>query len=108
MAAATVATPVSVVDGQRTAMDVALPSAASLTGVVRSADLGLPVPDARVTLLDAGGSVVAATTTDTDGAYTFTDLPDGDYTVIATGYPPVATPLRLEGQRATHDVELGY
>jgi len=103
-----VATPVSVVDGQRTAMDVALPSAASLTGVVRSADLGLPVPDARVTLLDAGGSVVAATTTDTDGAYTFTDLPDGDYTVIATGYPPVATPLRLEGQRATHDVELGY
>ncbi|WP_407074757.1 MFS transporter [Saccharopolyspora sp. SCSIO 74807] len=102
------ATPVTVADGQRTSIDVALPSAAALTGVVRSANLGLPVPDARVTLLDASGEVVLATTTDGDGNYTFTDLADGDYTVIATGYPPVATPLRLDGQRATHDVELGY
>ncbi|WP_243795991.1 MFS transporter [Saccharopolyspora gloriosae] len=103
-----VATPVVVADGESAALDVALQTGAALTGVVRSANLGLPVPDARVTLLDAAGEVVTAVTTDAEGTYAFTDLPDGDYTVIATGYPPVATPLRLDGQRATHDVELGY
>ncbi|WP_246458545.1 MFS transporter [Saccharopolyspora gloriosae] len=103
-----VATPVVVADGESTALDVALRTGAALTGVVRSANLGHPVPDARVTLLDASGEVVTAVTTDADGTYAFTDLPDGDYTVIATGYPPVATPLRLDGQRTTHDVELGY
>ena len=32
----------------------------------------------------------------------------GEYTVIATGYPPVASSLRLDGEHAQHDVELGY
>lgn len=103
-----VATPVAVADGERVALDVELETGAALTGVVRSANLGLPVPDARVTLLDAAGEVVSAVTTDAEGGYAFTDLPDGDYTVIATGYPPVAAPLRLAGARTTHDVELGH
>ncbi|MFR9730476.1 MFS transporter [Saccharopolyspora sp. MS10] len=102
------ALPVVVGDGERLEIDVSLQTGASLTGVVRSAKLGLPVPDARVTLLDAAGEVVAAVTTDGEGDYAFTDLPDGDYTVIATGYPPVAAPLRLAGERTTHDVELGH
>ena len=50
-----------------------------------------PLPDARVTLVDAAGNVVATATTGEDGAYAFTDLDAGDYTVIASGYPPVAT-----------------
>lgn len=103
-----VANSVTVADGDQSTLDVALQSGAQLRGVVRSAHLGVAVPDARVTLLDTGGAVVGATTTDIDGSYTFTDLPDGEYTVIATGYPPVATSLRLSGEQSTHDVELGY
>ncbi|MBF6512533.1 MFS transporter [Nocardia farcinica] len=103
-----VANSVTVTDGEQTTADVVLQSGAQLTGVVRSANLGVAVPDARVTLLNSGGAVVGAATTDIDGNYTFTDLPDGEYTVIATGYPPVATSLQLSGETSTHDVELGY
>lgn len=103
-----VATPVEVVDGEQAVVDVPLQSGGQLSGVVRSVTLGRPVAEARVTLLDPDGSVVAATTTGEDGGYTFADLPDGEYTVIATGYPPVASSLRLDGERAEHDVELGY
>ncbi|MGP4016742.1 MFS transporter [Saccharopolyspora sp. 5N708] len=103
-----VANSVTVTDGEENVVDVALQTGTRLSGVVRSANLGVAVPDARVTLLDSGGAVVGAATTDIDGNYTFTDLPDGDYTVIATGYPPVATSLRLAGEQSTHDVELGY
>ncbi|MER7078830.1 drug resistance transporter, EmrB/QacA subfamily [Saccharopolyspora kobensis] len=103
-----VASSVTVADGEQTTADVVLQSGAQLTGVVRSASLGVAVPDARVTLLNSGGAVVGAATTDVDGNYTFTDLPDGEYTVIATGYPPVASSLRLAGEASTHDVELGY
>ena len=56
--------------------------------------------DARVTLVDAAGNVVGTATTGTDGAYAFTDLDGGDYTVIATGYPPVATALTVNGRRS--------
>ncbi|MGW1678846.1 MFS transporter [Saccharopolyspora sp. NPDC002376] len=103
-----VANSVTVADGEQTTADVVLQNGAQLTGVVRSANLGVAVPDARVTLLNSGGAVVGAATTDVDGNYTFTDLPDGEYTVIATGYPPVATSLQLSGETSTHDVELGY
>ncbi|MBB5154468.1 MFS transporter [Saccharopolyspora phatthalungensis] len=103
-----VANSVTVTDGEQATMDVALQAGTQLSGVVRSANLRVAVPDARVTLLDSGGAVVGAATTDIDGNYTFTDLPDGEYTVIATGYPPIATPLRLSGEQSTHDVELGY
>ncbi|MGI8308993.1 MFS transporter [Saccharopolyspora hattusasensis] len=103
-----VANSVTVADGDQSTLDVALQSGTQLSGVVRSANLGVAVPDARVTLLDTGGAVVGAATTDIDGNYSFTDLPDGEYTVIATGYPPVATSLRLAGELSTHDVELGY
>ncbi|GAA0506669.1 MFS transporter [Saccharopolyspora subtropica] len=103
-----VANPITVTDGEQAVLDVALQSGAQLSGVVRSANLGVAVPDARVTLLDSSGAVVGATITDIDGTYTFTDLPDGEYTVIATGYPPVASSLRLSGEHSTHDVDLGY
>lgn len=103
-----VATPITVVDGTETVVDVPLSSGARLSGVVRSVNLDQPIPDARVSVLDATGGVVGTATTGADGDYTFTDLPDGEYTVIATGYPPVATSLRLSGGHAAHDVELGY
>lgn len=103
-----VATSVVVADGEQSSVDVALRSGTQLNGVVRSANLGTPVSEARITLLDANGSVVAAATTESRGEYQFTDLPDGEYTLIATGFPPVATSLRLDGEQVAHDVDLGY
>ncbi|MCX5537386.1 carboxypeptidase regulatory-like domain-containing protein [Streptomyces sp. NBC_00006] len=64
-------------------------------GVVRAGTDDGPLADARVTLVDAAGNVIATTTTGPDGAYAFTDLDAGDYSVIATGYPPAAQTLRV-------------
>ncbi len=103
-----VAAQVALSDGERAEHDVALQSGSQMSGVVRSAALGVAIPDARVTLLDGSGAVVAAATTDVDGRYGFTDLPEGDYTVITTGFPPVAGSLQLHGEQVEHDVDLGY
>ncbi|MGW0683832.1 MSCRAMM family protein [Streptomyces sp. NPDC002754] len=64
-------------------------------GVVRAGTEDGLLADARVTLVDAAGNVIATTTTGSDGAYAFTDLDAGDYSVIATGYPPAAQTLRV-------------
>jgi len=59
--------------------------------------------------IDAAGNVVGTRTTSVDGSYAFTDLSSEQYTVIASGYPPVAAALRVSaGQEAVHDVQLGY
>ncbi|MFF0221814.1 MFS transporter [Streptomyces sp. NPDC004629] len=90
-----------------TRIEVDLEAGARLQGVVR-APHG-PLADARVTLVDAAGNVVGTSTTGPDGAYAFTDLNAGDYTVIATGYPPVATALTVQGAGADgHDIELAH
>ncbi|MFE9440711.1 MFS transporter [Streptomyces sp. NPDC006602] len=90
-----------------TRIEVDLDAGAQLQGVVR-APHG-PLADARVTLVDAAGNVVGTATTGTDGAYAFTDLDGGDYTVIATGYPPVATALTVNGRGVDdHDIELAH
>ncbi|HEY0447535.1 MFS transporter [Actinophytocola sp.] len=84
------------VSGASTRHDVELRRAASVRGTVRAQD-GRPLKDARVTLLDATGNVVTTQPTAEDGVYAFTDLPGNEYTLIATGYPPVATPITLNG-----------
>ncbi len=90
-----------------TRVEVDLQAGAQVQGVVR-APHG-PLADARVTLVDAAGNVVGTATTGADGAYAFTDLDAGEYTVIATGYPPVATALTVAGQGADgHDIELAH
>ncbi|ARF54281.1 MFS transporter [Streptomyces gilvosporeus] len=99
---------VEVVPGSRNWYEVRLAHGARVRGVVRTADGG-PVHDARVTLLDPAGNVVGTATTGPDGAYVFTDLDGGEFTVIASGYPPAARPLRLEGTgRGEFDIELGH
>lgn len=70
-----------------TRVEAALQSGALVQGVVRAGSARRPLPDARVTLVDAAGNVVATSTTGEDGAYAFTDLDSGEYSVIATGYP---------------------
>ncbi|MET8247510.1 MFS transporter [Streptomyces sp. NPDC005202] len=101
------ALPVEVSGTGVTRVEVDLDAGAQLQGVVR-APHG-PLADARVTLVDAAGNVVGTATTGADGAYAFTDLNSGEYTVIATGYPPVATALTVTGRGVDdHDIELAH
>ncbi|GED86048.1 MFS transporter [Streptomyces sp. 6-11-2] len=101
------ALPVEVGGTGVTRVEIALEAGAQLQGVVR-APHG-PLADARVTLVDAAGNVVGTSTTGADGAYAFTDLNGGDYTVIATGYPPVATALTVTGRGVDdHDIDLAH
>ncbi|POX47810.1 MFS transporter [Streptomyces sp. Ru71] len=101
------ALPVEVGGAGVTRVEVDLETGAQLQGVVR-APHG-PLADARVTLVDAAGNVVGTATTGSDGAYAFTDLDSGEYTVIATGYPPVATALTVNGGGVDgHDIELAH
>lgn len=92
-----------------TRIDAALQSGALVQGVVRAGAALRPLPDARVTLVDAAGNVVATSTTGEDGAYAFADLDAGEYSVIATGYPPVAGALTVAGRGVDgHDIELAH
>jgi hypothetical protein len=89
--------------------DVELVGGSRLHGTARAGESDRPVVDARITLLDGEGNVVGVTDTDEAGDYSFADLPGGEYTVIASGYPPVASTLRVDGgEHGRHDVELGH
>ncbi|MCL2585325.1 MAG: carboxypeptidase regulatory-like domain-containing protein, partial [Streptosporangiales bacterium] len=102
------ALPVTIGDGHEATFDAELRSGARVEGTARSTT-GSPVPDARVTLLDPDGNVAGVATTGTDGGYSFENLPEGEYTVIATGYPPAASRLKVAGSdQHSHDVELGH
>ncbi|MBQ0998772.1 MFS transporter [Streptomyces sp. RK62] len=102
------AVPVTVKAARETRQDIELAGGAALRGTVRAGG-GRPVEDARVTLLDAAGNVVDTLTTGPDGTFRFTDLASGEYTVIAAGYPPVATVLQVaRGGRTERDLQLGH
>jgi EmrB/QacA subfamily drug resistance transporter len=101
------ALPVEIGGSGATRIEVDLDFGAHLQGVVRSPHG--PLADARVTLVDAAGNVVGTAVTESDGAYAFTDLDSGEYTVIATGYPPVATALTVSGRGVDgHDMDLSH
>ncbi|MEU4209457.1 MFS transporter [Streptomyces sp. NPDC026206] len=102
------ALPVTVQSARETRQDVELAGGAVLRGTVR-ANGGRPVEDARVSLLDAAGNVVDSTITGADGTFRFVDLSAGEYTVVAAGYPPVATVLQIAGGgRTERDLQLGH
>ncbi|MEU6563805.1 MFS transporter [Nocardia nova] len=86
--------------------DIELSPLAMLTGTVL-ADGGA-VPDAQVTVLDRSGNAVATARTDENGRYELTDLAEGEYTVVARGYPPVTSGITVGGGELEHDVRLGY
>ncbi|MEI7034099.1 MFS transporter [Streptomyces pratensis] len=90
-------------------VEAVLRSGATVRGVVRAGAARNPLTDARVTLIDAAGNVVATATTGEDGAYAFADLDAGEYSVIATGYPPVAGAVTVTGPGLDgHDIELAH
>ncbi|MCX5199946.1 MFS transporter [Streptomyces sp. NBC_00237] len=92
-----------------TRIEAVLQAGALVQGTVRAGTARRPLPDARVTIMDAAGNVVSTSTTGEDGAYAFTDLDAGEYTVIATGYPPVAGNLTVAGRGVdAHDIELAH
>ncbi|MDJ0340858.1 MFS transporter [Streptomyces sp. H10-C2] len=102
------ALPVSVQASRETRQDVELAGGAVLRGTVRAPG-GRVVEDARVTLLDAAGNAVDSVTSGPDGLFRFVDLAAGEYTVIAAGYPPVATVLQIAGGgRTERDLQLGH
>lgn len=102
------ALPVTVTDGTQTTVDAELYGLIRVEGTVRGIR-GTGVPDARVTLLDADGNVAAGTMTGPDGRYAFENLPEGDYTMIISGYAPAASTLRIiSGRQDPHDMDLGY
>ncbi|MFH8342484.1 MFS transporter [Streptomyces sp. AM6-12] len=102
------AVPVEVTPGAAEPCEIRLEAGAQLHGVV-SAATGGPLDDAKVTLLDAAGNVLGTATTGPDGAYGFTDLDLGEYTVIASGYAPVAGSVRVDaGGTTDFDLELSH
>jgi hypothetical protein len=89
-------------------VDIVLQSNGALRGTVRAAHSARPVADASVALVDGSGGVVAAITTGADGEYVFAEVPPGGYTLIASGFPPVASWVELTGERTeVRDVVLG-
>jgi EmrB/QacA subfamily drug resistance transporter len=101
---------VEVPETGRVRQDIELVGGAHLRGTARSGPEGRPVGDARVSLVDdETGQVIATTTTDPAGRYAFAEVPEGKYTVVATGFPPVESRVSLNvGQRYDHDVVLSY
>ncbi len=79
---------------------------AALAGAVQTQ--GRAVPNAQVTVVDSSGEPVGTARTDATGRYHVPALPAGDYTVVARGYPSVATTVTVTGATVTHDMELSY
>jgi uncharacterized protein YfaS (alpha-2-macroglobulin family) len=100
---------VVITDNGTVERDVELDGGTHVRGTVWAKVGRRRLADARVTLLDRSGAVLGTTFTDANGEYAFGDLPEGEYTVIASGYPPVASSLRVtELHSVEHDVELAH
>ncbi|MCM6778091.1 MFS transporter [Nocardia sp. CDC159] len=100
------ATTLTVPDSGLLRHDIELAPMAVLRGSVW-AD-GRMVADAQVTVLDERGELIASARTDDSGHYVVADLPEGEYTVVARGYPPVTSRVTVAGNEVGHDVRLGY
>jgi len=90
-------------------VDVTLTGSGELTGTVKAAATGQPLPNVTVTLTDGRGEVNGAFITTADGTYAFVGVGAGAYTLVASGagYRPVALTLTVPDSGVLrHDVEL--
>ncbi len=83
-------TPVTVDGADKTGIDfeLAVPAGGMISGQVTDADIGIPLADVHMDLLNEFGDYLVATDTDPSGNYYFSGLTDGDYKVIAINVPP--------------------
>ncbi|MFQ6392621.1 MFS transporter [Nocardia sp. KC 131] len=101
------ATTLTVSEGGLLRKDIDLDPMAVLAGSAWS-EGDRHVPDVQITVLDAEGDLTATARTDEHGRYVVSDLPEGQYTVVARGYPPVSSRVTVVGGEVVHDVKLGY
>ncbi|MDX3191585.1 MFS transporter [Streptomyces sp. MN03-5084-2B] len=90
-------------------VDVTLTGSGELTGTVKAATTGEPLPNVTVTLTDGRGEVNGAFITTADGTYAFVGVGAGAYTLVASGagYRPFAVTLTVPDSGVLrHDVEL--
>ncbi|MEW4288285.1 carboxypeptidase regulatory-like domain-containing protein [Rossellomorea marisflavi] len=83
----------------------------SLAGTITNAQTGTPIAGAnvQVRILDAGGSIIATVSSDTNGQYAVGNLAPGFYTVVASApnfQTNSATVQVFSNQTATGDVAL--
>nr|WP_280346428.1 carboxypeptidase-like regulatory domain-containing protein [Nocardia neocaledoniensis] len=64
-------------------VDLTLAGSGELSGVVRTAGRGSPLPGATITLTDSRGEVVGAAVAGTDGTYRCEGVVSGVYTLVA-------------------------
>ncbi|MQY31795.1 MFS transporter [Nocardia aurantia] len=90
-------------------VDLTLPDAGELSGTVRTAHTGDPVPNATVTLTNPHGEVVGTATTGPDGGFICRGVPSGTHTVVVTAahLRPAATTVTVpESGLLRHDTTL--
>jgi hypothetical protein len=94
------------VQGGPVTIDLVLSAVGGVLGAVRSIN-GRPLAGATLTAVDADGRVAATVVADDSGQYRLDGLPDGQYTVVANLYQPMAQPIRIgPGQTVQQDVTL--
>jgi hypothetical protein len=94
------------VHGGPVTVDLVLAAVGGVLGAVRSVN-GRPLAGATLTAVDADGRVAATVIADESGQYRLDGLPDGQYTVVANLYQPLAQPVRIgPGQTVEANVTL--
>ncbi|MDR3623609.1 MAG: carboxypeptidase regulatory-like domain-containing protein [Chlamydiales bacterium] len=85
-----------------------LMASGSISGVVTTA-LGIPLPNATVTVLRGSNTVIATTTTTTDGSYSFSGISTGEYVVrtsLLTFQTAIAGVTIVDGQNSVANFSL--
>lgn len=89
--------------------DMTIEGVGGLTGVVRIAGSGAPVPDATITVTDIQGEVVGTARTGPEGGFSFISLPEGMYTLVVSAplHQPAAAAVTIhQGAQARQELEL--
>jgi hypothetical protein len=96
---------VTIRQGAQARQDLVLAARGSLRGEVWTHDR--PYENARVTLMNEAGKIVATTMSDAGGSFAFEDLALGNYTLVAAGHGPAAVSVEVkDGRAADADITL--